>query len=79
MKPPPGVGQRKIVYLTLDEKHARRAQPLMRDYTDLIEDDGAAGAWLDVTYNKADIPFGHGLLNLLNETMETPLVGNKEG
>lgn len=73
MKAPPGVGQRKIVYLALDAKNARRAQPLMRDYTDLIENDGSAGAWLDVTYNKADIPFGHRVARMLQADLQRDL------
>lgn len=69
----PATGQRKIVYLAADALHTAEAQALMRAYTDLLEADGPGQTWLDVTYNKADIPFGHRVAHLLQADLRRDL------
>jgi DNA polymerase IV len=46
---------------------------LMRDYTDLIEPAGSGQTYLDVTYNKADIPFGHRVAQLIKADIRRDL------
>ena len=62
MKHSPSAGHRKIIHLGRDDTidSAARAEllALLREYTDLIEFIAADDAFLDITYNTFDIPFG---------------------
>ena len=62
MKSTPSAGRRKIIYLGLDDTIDQDARvellALLREYTDLVELTADNNAFLDITYNAFDIPFG---------------------